>query len=104
MAKGPESRLQDKIRKGLAKEFAGSFWFKSHGGPMQRKGIPDLIGTVNGLFIGIEVKVPGKEDTVTKIQQATLDDITWSGGLAFMSTNLEHCILEIKRHLDKHYL
>lgn len=99
MARGPESRLQTKIQKALQKEFPRSFFFKTHGGPYQRAGIPDIIGSVEGSFIGIEVKVPGRENTLTDLQQHTIDQINESGGLAFMSTNPEDAIDRIKKFL-----
>lgn len=99
MARGPESRLQTKIQKALQKEFPSSFFFKTHGGPYQRAGIPDIIGSVKGFFIGIEVKVPGRENTLTDLQQHTIDQINESGGLAFMSTNPEDAIDRIKKFL-----
>lgn len=99
MARGPESRLQTKIQKALQKEFPRSFFFKTHGGPYQRAGIPDIIGSVEGSFIGIEVKVPGRENTLTDLQQHTIDQINESGGLAFMTTNPEDAIDRIKKSL-----
>lgn len=99
MASKPESRLQNKIRKGLEKEFSGSFFYKTHGSPYQRAGIPDLIGCVKGRFIGIEVKLPGKEHTLTELQKHTIEQINQSGGIAFMSTSLEDAIETIIKRL-----
>jgi Holliday junction resolvase len=101
MAQTPEGRLQKKIKEALIKEFPFSFWFKSHGGPYQTKGIPDLIGCVNGIYVGIEVKVPGKEKTLTKIQKHTIGQIMTAGGIAFMSTSAEHAIATIKSELER---
>lgn len=66
----------------------GGFAVKTHGDPRQRKGLPDIIGTYKGWFIGIETKLPGKENTLTKIQAHTLLLIKRAGGLAFMMTTV----------------
>jgi len=100
MAKSPESRLQQKIKKALENAFPGSFWFKSHGGPYQQKGIPDLIGVVQGKFIGVEVKVPGREHNLTDIQKHTIELINKAGGIAFMSTSVEHSVETIQKRLN----
>lgn len=57
MSKKAESRLQQRIRKALLKEVGGK-WFKVHGSAFQESGQPDIIGCVDGLFFGFEVKVP----------------------------------------------
>ena len=67
--------------------FPGSFWTKIHGGAYQQSGLPDLIGCVEGVFFGIEVKMPGKEDTLTKLQNHTLEQIIEAGGLALVATD-----------------
>jgi hypothetical protein len=41
----------------LLKECGGK-WFKVHGSAFQESGQPDIIGCVDGLFFGFEVKVP----------------------------------------------
>lgn len=45
-------------------------------------GVPDILCCYKGFFIGIEVKAPGKLKNVTELQQAVLDSITESGGIA----------------------
>lgn len=72
--------------------YPSSFWIKVHGGPYQQGGIPDLIGCVNGYFIGLEVKLPGKEDTLTDRQAATLTQIGDALGIQGMVTSVEQAI------------
>lgn len=91
-----ESTLQKKIKKALQKE--GGFWVKVHGGPYQRVGLPDLIGCYKGKFIGIEVKVPGREDTLTKRQSRILRQIESEGGIAFMSTSVEMTMEKLREY------
>jgi hypothetical protein len=101
MAKGPEGRLQKKMKEELQKAFPSSFWYKTHGSQFQQKGIPDLVGCVNGRFIGIEVKIPGKEKTLTKIQEHTIKLICDASGLSFMSTDIDYSIDMIRKYISK---
>src|SRR6185436_10466167 len=80
MAKKAESRLQQRIQKALRKEVGGK-WFKVHGSAFQEAGQPDIIGTVDGLFFGFEVKLPftGKPSA---IQLQTLADYRDAGAVA----------------------
>lgn len=38
-----------------------SWCFKCHGGPFQIVGIPDIIGCIDGRFVAIEIKDPGRK-------------------------------------------
>lgn len=60
------------------------FATKVHGGPHQRKGLPDITGCFEGAFFGIEMKLPGNKPT--PIQQAVLDKIEAAGGLVGVVT------------------
>lgn len=51
---------------------------KIHGGPMQQAGLPDIIGTVRGVFFGLEIKQPGNPATLLQVR--TLDAIANAGG------------------------
>ncbi len=77
MAQKPETRLIKKILKCLQSEFPG-FYYKTHGNMYQKRGLPDIIGCYEGDFIGLEVKMPGKEPTA--IQCDILSQIEQSGG------------------------
>lgn len=94
MAKQPESRLQQRIRAALEAAFPGSWLFKVHGGPFQPAGVPDLVGTVEGLFIGLEVKMP--DGTVSPIQARTIEMIRAAGGIAEVVTSVEEAIAAVK--------
>ena len=100
MSTQPESRLQKRIQKALEKKFSRSFWRKIHGGAYQRSGIPDLLGCVAGFYIAIEVKCPGKERTVTPLQQATIKSIKNAGGIAFVSSTVEDAVQVSVNHLN----
>jgi len=89
-----ESKLSRNIVKGLKRAYGG-FWVKLHGGPFQRSGLPDIIGLCippgkkRGRFFGLETKLPGEEDTLTKLQFLTLKAISEAGGYSGVITSLD---------------
>lgn len=91
MGSQPESALVKDIRVSLRHRYGG-LWIKTHGGPYAQQGVPDLIGCVDGLFIGLEVKMPGKEDTLTPLQKETLLQINVEGGHAKMVTSVDEAL------------
>lgn len=72
-----------------------SFWYKTHGGNFQMAGLPDIIGCYQGLFIGIEVKVPGKKLRV--LQKMVMQLITEAGGEAVCLTSAEELVKYIEQ-------
>lgn len=88
MPKQPEGRLTKKIMEALQEQYGG-FWFKVHGGPYQQAGLPDIIGCCEGVFVGIEVKRPGREGTLTERQKAALQAVKDAGGVSGMATSVE---------------
>jgi hypothetical protein len=95
-----EKYVVKEIREALGKNYPGCFHFKSHGSMYQIIGLPDIICSIKGRFVGIEVKAPGKEDTLTKIQKKVIQDINNSGGIAFMATSGEQAIQELRGRLN----
>lgn len=87
-AQKPESKLQTEIRKAVLQEYPGSFVVKIHGNGFQRAGLPDLVGCIEGRYVGIEVKLPAGKHKVTDLQAATLASIRKAGGIAFVSTSV----------------
>lgn len=67
MARKPESRLQKRTQRLLQKEFGG-FFFKVSGGMFQMAGVPDLVGCVEGLFFGFELKMEGEKPKPLQIE------------------------------------
>jgi hypothetical protein len=96
MAKKAESRLQLRIRKGLQREVGGK-WFKVHGGPFQSAGLPDLIGCVDGLFFGFEVKLPNDpKSKPTALQLATIAEYQSEGGYVCVVESLEEAVAVVR--------
>jgi len=95
----PEDAIVKSIRKALQGS-VGGFWFKVHGGPFQMAGIPDLLGCVQGRFIGVEVKRPSKMTNVSPIQQRVIQKINLNGGLAIVSCDPSTAVEEVIRFLS----
>jgi hypothetical protein len=90
-----ERNLQKKILLALAK-VPNLFCYKAQA--TSRRGIPDIVGCVNGVFFALELKRKGGK--VAPIQRYTLDEITKAGGIGLVvdETNWEgtlHGIQEI---------
>lgn len=87
-----EPRLVLKIKKALQAE--GHYVAKIHGGRYSA-GVPDLLvcrkmqmGQL-GLFVALEVKLPGKEKNVTELQAKNLRAIREAGGTAWVVSSVE---------------
>ena len=80
MATQPESRLQRKIQDAIKAE--GYFVFKVHGSEYMMAGLPDLIVCADGLFIGLEVKLPSTRNNTSARQDYVHWLIKESGGVA----------------------
>lgn len=84
----PETGIVDKIMLWL--KAGGGWWFKSHGGPFQVAGLPDIIGCYEGRFVAIEVKIPGKKPS--KLQELVMGAINEAGGSTGAATNVEEAL------------
>ena len=70
-------------------------WFyKTHGGPMQTAGIPDLHITFHGLSIWLEIKTDKGQPT--KLQSAMMDLIRKAGGIAHIVRSAD----DVRRVID----
>jgi Holliday junction resolvase len=76
----PEARLQRRIQAEL--KLQGWFVFKVHGSEFMMAGLPDLIVCAEGLFIGLEVKMPGEQPS--NIQTHVHGKIRSAGGAAYV--------------------
>jgi hypothetical protein len=75
-----ESKISGAILDELKKE--GVFAFKIHGSALMMNGLPDIIACVEGMFVGLETKVPEKRSNTSKVQKYVHGLITQSGGIA----------------------
>ncbi len=96
MGTTPEAALTTRILKQL-REHTGpdGFWWKVHGGPMQRAGIPDVCGVYRGQAVYLELKMPkGKP---SKLQEHTMKLIRRAGG----TSEVVYCWEDVRKIVDK---
>lgn len=79
MAQTPEGKVKRDIRQWLEQQ-PDTFFFSPNAGAFGRSGIPDIVVCSKGMFVGIEVKAPGKLRNVTDLQQDIGDEIVEAGG------------------------
>lgn len=101
MAPSTEARLVTSMRELLKAE--GAYVNKNHGGP-NSQGRPDLEGCYRGLHFVIEVKLPGKEKNLTKLQRKNLEAAKDAGSHAIVATarkQVTKLLQDIDRRLDE---
>lgn len=96
---GPETRLANRIRKHLKREFPGIMVIKIHGSEFQEAGLPDFIACYEGKFIGLEIKRPGEPHPLTDIQRRKLDKIEAAGGIVGVAHDPEEATFIIRMGL-----
>jgi len=89
--------LESKVTKSIMAYLKrrGVWCFKVAGGPMQQRGVPDIICCVNGSFVALEVKRPGM-GRLTELQALTIERIRDAGGVAEMVTSVEEAAAVIE--------
>jgi|SRR5215831_30123 len=99
MARQPEARLVAHVLLRLT-ENVGGYFVKIHGSPYQRAGLPDILGCVEGLFFGLEVKLPGEKPT--PLQEYEMKAIRTLGkGHAAVVTSPEQAVSLVKHALAR---
>lgn len=76
----PEAKLSRRIMDALRLE--GYFCFKVHGSEFMMAGLPDIIVCADGLFIGLETKMPQSRGNVSPRQTLVHTQIENAGGTA----------------------
>ena len=93
-----ERRITTNSLKALKK--AGAFAVKIHAGPNQNIGLPDICGCYKGYGFVIEMKAPGKENTLTDRQREKLEKYANAGGFAYVCTSVAEC-LNVLKQIDR---
>lgn len=94
-----ESQFQKKVLHYI--EEKGGWCFTSHGGSQyQVAGLPDVIGTYKGIFLGLELKV-GKYQA-TELQKSKLNAIQDAGGVGIILRDSLVDLEKIMKYIDKH--
>lgn len=99
-----EAALVRQIVRRIREENPDAWVFKTVGSPYQMPGVPDLILSIDGLFLGLEVKhiKPGESAEhamyrATNQQRAHIRRINDSGGVARVVTSPEEALAAIAR-------
>jgi len=96
---GPESRIVKKIREKLLEKYPGAYLRKIHGNQYQHAGIPDLVGCIEGYFVGLEVKTAnGRLSEIQKIESL---EITKSEGIYGCVIDAEEALEVVEIHLNR---
>ena len=75
-----EKEFENRVKKWLKEK--GCWYLKTWSNGIQRKGIPDLLISVNGFFVGVELKaMDGKP---SEIQLYEIEQIRKSNGVAMV--------------------
>jgi len=76
----------------------GGYCVKIHGSPYTTAGTPDILASIDGRFVAVEVKLEGKKPTA--IQHHTLQTIANSGGIAFVANSAEDFESKLQLSID----
>lgn len=85
-----EARLRSQIVNALRAN--SGWWTITHADGFGERGIPDIIGCYQGVFFAFEVKLPGKEHTLTPMQSRMLAKISHEKGKAIMVTSVNQAL------------
>lgn len=96
-----ERSITDKIMRALKKR-PHSFTYKTHGGPYQQAGIPDILHWENGKPYAFEVKRPSEEPT--SLQALTLDRMAGAGVTVAVVHSVEETLLLLGLEVLPHAL
>jgi hypothetical protein len=94
----PEAKLSRAIMKELRLD--GHFCFKVHGSEFMMAGLPDIIVCADGLFIGLETKMPGKRSNTSPRQDYVHALIRASGGNVYVVCSVAEARSVIASVLD----
>lgn len=88
-----ESDLQNKVIKVLKQIFKEDIWF-SKISDRYNKGIPDIIGCIDGMFFGLELK--RDKGRPSKLQEYNIDKIIKAGGKVCIVRTVEETLRILK--------
>lgn len=96
-----ESRLSRKIQTAIRAR--GWFCFKVHGTEFMMAGLPDIIVCAEGLFIGLETKLPESRGNVSPRQQFVHEQIEKAHGTAQVVCSVAEALDAIDHAINEHY-
>lgn len=99
MAQG-EAKLSRKIMDAL--RLKGYFCFKVHGSEFMMAGLPDIMVCADGLFIGLETKLPSTRGNVSPRQAYVHSLIENAGGTAVVVCSPQEALDRVAEVIDAH--
>lgn len=94
-----ETQLVKAIERAIIKEYPNAWVLKVHGGGYQRVGVPDLLISVDGKLIGLEVKHQKASESeerargrATAVQKKEIQDLRRSGARAEIVLSSEEAL------------
>jgi hypothetical protein len=97
--RGPETRLRLKIKKALESSWPKAWVRKIHGNQFQHVGIPDYLCCIEGLFFGLEVKVPSGKATPAQLYEGK--KLHLAGGVFGIVTSVDEAVDFVRAELAK---
>ena len=80
MAQTPEGAVKTWLKKELMKQFPKMYVYMAPGGPFGKKGTPDMLCCMEGLFVAIEVKAK-PESELTEMQKYQMKKLRSAGAI-----------------------
>lgn len=94
---GPETRIVKKIREKLLEKYPAAYLRKIHGNAYQHAGTPDIVGCIEGYFVGLEVKTPNGR--LSRIQEIEGEEIIKAKGIYGCVIDAEEALEVVEIHL-----
>jgi len=101
--RGPETRLRLKIKKRLEELWPTAWVRKIHGSKFMHIGIPDYLCCFGGVFIALEIKIPGGKATPAQLLEGR--KIQLAKGSFAVVTSVDEAVNFVKAELknkEKH--
>lgn len=92
-----ESRLSSKIQDALRAQ--GWFCFKVHGSQYMMAGLPDIIVCADGVFFGLETKLPETRNNTSLRQDYVHRKIREAGGFAEVVCSADEAVSFVRETL-----
>lgn len=94
MAQTPEGKVKAAVKKWLKDN--GVWFCMPMGTGFGNSGVPDFICCMNGKFLAIETKAPGKRSNTTVLQDRQIMAIHQAGGCAIVIDDVSQLELSVK--------
>lgn len=94
-----ETNLKSNIIRALRTDYPFGFFWRQAAGASNRSGLPDIMGIIQGQFVGIEVKEKGRYrdpyDGLSIIQEQTGKLIQRAGGIFVCTDDRQECLTDL---------